>query len=242
MDWFKNWFDSFYYHKLYRHRNTAEAEEFIDNILAFIKPEKESRILDLACGKGRHSIYLNKKGYNVVGVDLSQNSITEANKSANSSLHFYPMDMRKLSCDEPFDFVLNLFTSFGYFQNKSENIEVLNGVHSILNDNGILVIDFLNATKVIKNLVPEETKNIEGIKFTINRLIEDQTVVKKIGVQDNGQSFDFQERVSMFELADFKAMFEKTGFKLINHFGNYQLDKFDPNTSDRLILVVQKQG
>ena len=242
MDWFKNWFDSFYYHKLYRHRNTAEAEEFIDNILAFIQPKQGSHILDLACGKGRHSIYLNKKGYEVVGVDLSNNSINEANKSKNDTLHFYPMDMRNLSCDKPFDFVLNLFTSFGYFQNKSENIEVLNGVHSILNENGILVIDFLNATKVIKNLVPEEVKNIDGIKFTINRLIEDQTVVKKIGVEDQEESFRFQERVSMFELSDFESMFEKTEFKLLHYFGNYKLEEFDPNSSDRLILVAQKQG
>ena len=242
MDWFKNWFDSFYYHKLYRHRNTAEAQEFIDNIIQFIQPKPESRILDLACGKGRHSIYLNKKGYDVVGVDLSQNSITEANKSKNSKLHFYPMDMRKLECNQPFDFVLNLFTSFGYFQNKAENLAVLNGANSILNKEGILVIDFLNATKVIKNLVPEESQEVDGIKFTINRLIENNTVVKKIGVKDGQESFNFQERVSMFELSDFEEMFNETGFKLLNYFGNYKLDTFDPNSSDRLILVAQKQS
>tara|TARA_R110002050_G_scaffold204327_1_gene339619 strand:+ start:111516 stop:112199 length:684 start_codon:yes stop_codon:yes gene_type:complete len=225
---------------LYRHRNTAEAQQFIDNIIQFIQPETDSRILDLACGKGRHSIYLNKKGFDVVGVDLSQNSITEANKSQNSKLHFYPMDMRELECTKPFDFVLNLFTSFGYFQNKSENLKVLNGVHSILNKNGILVIDFLNATKVIHNLVPEEKQEVDGIQFVINRLIENQTVVKKIAVTDSDKSFHFQERVSMFELSDFEEMFDSTGFKLINHFGNYQLDSFEPNSSDRLILVAQK--
>jgi SAM-dependent methyltransferase len=241
LDWFKNWFDSFYYHKLYRHRNTAEAQEFIDNVIGFIHPKKDSRILDLACGKGRHSIYLNKKGFDVVGVDLSQNSINEANKDSNSKLHFYAMDMRELECVKPFDFVLNLFTSFGYFQNKSENLEVLKGVHSILNKDGILVIDFLNATKVIKNLVPEESQEVDGIKFTINRMIENNTVVKRIGVLDGDKVANFQERVSMFELSDFEEMFTQTGFKLINYFGNYQLDKFDPNSSDRLILVVQKQ-
>jgi SAM-dependent methyltransferase len=240
LDWFKNWFDSFYYHKLYRHRNTAEAQEFIDNILNFIHPEANSRILDLACGKGRHSIYLNKKGYDVVGVDLSQNSIDEANKNANSKLHFFPMDMRKLHCSEPFDLVMNLFTSFGYFQNRSENLEVLSGANRILLPNGILVIDFLNATKVINNLVPEETQEVDGLKFIINRIIESNTVVKKITVLDKQETLHFQERVSMFELADFKEMFKETGFELINHFGNYRLDTFDPNKSDRLILVAQK--
>ena len=240
MDWFKNWFDSFYYHKLYRHRNTAEAQLFIDNIIAHVQPKNHSRIMDLACGKGRHSIYLNKKGYNVVGVDLSHNSIQEANNSANETLHFYQMDMRELTCEKPFDMVMNMFTSFGYFQHKSDNVKVLNGVNSILNADGILVLDFLNASKVIQNLVPEENQEVDGITFTINRLIEDQTIVKKIHVQDGEIENDFQERVSMFELADFQEMFAQTGFELINHFGNYKLDTFDPKVSDRLILVAKK--
>lgn len=240
MDWFKNWFDSFYYHKLYRHRNTAEAAEFIDNILDLVHPKPDARILDLACGKGRHSIYLNKKGFDVVGVDLSQNSINEANKSANQTLHFYPMDMRKLECDQPFDLVMNLFTSFGYFNHIPDNLAVLKGVHEILQPNGIVVIDFLNATKVIKHLVPEEAQVVDGITFTINRFIEDQTVVKAISVKDGDETFNYQERVSMFELLDFKEMFDATGFKLLHHFGNYQLDAFDASSSDRLILIAQR--
>ena len=240
MDWFKNWFDSFYYHKLYSHRDTAEAQEFIDNVLNYLDPKPQSRILDLACGKGRHSIYLNKKGYDVVGVDLSQNSIDEANKAANKTLHFHQMDMRALECTKPYNLVMNLFTSFGYFNSKTENIEVLQGVRNILEPKGILVIDFLNASKVINNLVPEEIQKLERITFTINRFIEDQTVVKTIKVRDGNERYSFQERVSMFELVDFENMFSKTGFKLIAHFGNYQLDSFDANISDRLILVAQK--
>ena len=240
MDWFKNWFDSFYYHKLYRHRNTAEAQEFIDNVLNYLNPKPDSRILDLACGKGRHSIYLNEKGYDVVGVDLSQNSIDEANKSANNTLHFYQMDMRALECTKPYNLVMNLFTSFGYFNSKTDNIKVLQGVHDILEPNGILVIDFLNASKVIRNLVPEEIQKVDKITFTINRFIEDQTVVKTIKVRDGNERYSFQERVSMFELADFEKMFAETGFTLKAHFGNYQLEKFDADSSDRLILVAQK--
>jgi len=242
LDWFKNWFDSFYYHKLYRHRNTAEAQEFIDNILNYIQPKPKSRILDLACGKGRHSIYLNKKGYDVVGVDLSQNSIDEANKSSNKSLHFFQMDMRELSCDEPYNVVVNLFTSFGYFTDKNDNLKVLKGLHNILEPKGVLIIDFLNASKVINNLVKEEIQKIDSVKFTINRFVEDQTIVKTIAVRDGNERYKFQERVSMFELADFEDMFAKSGFKLMAHFGNYQLNTFDPDSSDRLILIAQKAG
>lgn len=241
MDWFKNWFDSFYYHKLYRHRNTAEAKEFIDALIQFIQPKKNARILDLACGKGRHSIYLNKKGFDVVGVDLSQNSIDEANKHANSTLHFSQMDMRNLHCTEPFDFVMNLFTSFGYFAHKSENIQVLEGVHKILNPKGIVVIDFLNASQVIRNLIPEEVKTVDNITFTINRFVENNTVVKAIKIQDQKEILHFEERVSMFELEDFEEMFAQTKFKLLHHFGSYHLDAFDADHSERLILIAQKE-
>ncbi|MGB1004143.1 MAG: class I SAM-dependent methyltransferase [Salibacteraceae bacterium] len=240
MDWFKNWFDSFYYHKLYRHRNTSEAQMFIDNIIEFIHPQVGSSILDLACGKGRHSFYLNKKGFNVVGVDLSENSIKEASKNANKSLHFYQMDMREIDCQQTFDLVVNMFTSFGYFQHKSDNVKVLHGIHKVLNPGGFLMIDFLNASKVIQNLVPEEKKEIDNVSFTINRMIEDQTVVKKIQVLDNGKEFRFQERVSMFVLEDFKTLFEKSGFELIQTFGDYHLNNFDASSSDRLILIARK--
>ena len=213
---------------------------FIDNIIDFIQPQKESTILDLACGKGRHSIYLNKKGFNVTGVDLSQNSINEANKQANAQLHFHQMDMREIKPIQSFNLVMNMFTSFGYFDHKSDNLKVLNGVHSVLNPNGYLVIDFLNASKVIQNLVKEEKQEIDHITFTINRFIKDQTVVKQIHVSDNEQEFNFQERVSMFELSDFEEMFTQTGFKLVTSFGNYHLNEFNPQKSDRLILVAQK--
>lgn len=240
MDWFENWFDSFYYHKLYRHRDMAEAQFFIDNIIQFIQPSPKARIMDLACGKGRHSIYLNSKGFNVVGVDLSKNSILEANKSKNANLHFYEMDMRALTCDEPFDLILNMFTSFGYFKNKSENLEVLQGVNSILQPNGIVVIDFLNASTVINKLVSEEVKEIDQIHFTINRKVENNTIVKSIEVKDETKSFHFEERVSALELQDFEEMFKATGFELLHSFGNYKLDPFDKNTSDRLILMAKK--
>lgn len=241
MDWFKNWFDSFYYHKLYRHRNTAEAQTFIDNIVDFIEPQRESTFLDLACGKGRHSIYLNKKGFNVVGIDLSENSINEANKSSNESLHFYQMDMRQIHCQERFDVVMNMFTSFGYFESKEDNTSVLKGVNSVLNPGGLFVIDFLNASKVIQNLIPEESSEVDGITFTINRIIENQTVVKKIHVSDSGKELDFQERVNMFELEDFDKMFDETGFKLLHSFGDYELNPFKKLESDRLILIAQKK-
>ena len=94
--WFENWFDSPYYHILYKDRDYKEAEIFISNLINFLKPPKESKLLDLACGAGRHSIFINKMGYDVTGVDLSKNSIDTALAHKNDSLQFDTHDMRDM--------------------------------------------------------------------------------------------------------------------------------------------------
>lgn len=239
-NWFENWFDSEYYHLLYKNRNNAEAQLFMDNITQFLHVKPGNTILDLACGKGRHSIYLNKKGYNVQGVDLSANSILQAKEFENNTLHFSQCDMRELSFQNQFDYVLNMFTSFGYFHHRTENITVLEKVHRSLKSKGTFVIDFLNAYQVIHQLVPTNQHQIENVQFDIERYVEDHTIVKKINVHDQAFTETFQERVTAFELSDFESMFSETGFKLIATFGNYQLDEFNAHASDRLILVAQK--
>ena len=82
-EWFAEWFDTSYYHQLYQNRNEEEAALFISNLLQFLNLPKSSKLLDLACGKGRHSVTLNSFGYEVLGVDLAANSIQEASKFQN---------------------------------------------------------------------------------------------------------------------------------------------------------------
>ena len=239
--WFENWFDSPYYHILYQHRNFDEAELFIDNLIQLLHPAAHSQFLDLACGKGRHSIYLNKKGYTVTGIDLSQESINCASRFENKTLEFYVHDMRKPFRINYFDSVLNLFTSFGYFENKRDDIATIDAVYKALKPNGIFVLDFLNVHKAVSNLIPEESKIVDGIKFTINKSIEDDFIVKHIHFSDKGKEYHFQECVKMLTLNDFENYFTAKKFKIVHLKGNYQLDDFDPKTSDRLILIAQKK-
>ncbi|MBC7524978.1 MAG: methyltransferase domain-containing protein, partial [Flavobacterium sp.] len=113
--WYASWFDSPYYHILYKDRNYREAQIFMDNLTRYLNLPEKAKVLDLACGKGRHSIYLNQLGFEVTGVDLSENSILEAKKNENESLHFNVHDMRN-PFHQKFDAIFNLFTSFGYFE------------------------------------------------------------------------------------------------------------------------------
>lgn len=238
--WFQYWFNSPFYHILYSQRNDAEAEFLIDNLSAYLKPAVNSRILDIACGRGRHSIYLNKKGYDVTGIDLSEQSIKYAQQFEQKSLHFFVHDMRKLSFINYFDIAMNLFTSFGYFETEKEHINAMKAFRKSLKEDGTLVIDYFNTQKILKNLTQQEIKTVEGIEFHLHKFVADGKIIKHINFEHRDKPYAFEERVQAFTLQDFERMFEKSGLKIAATFGSYGLDPFDETKSDRLILICKK--
>ena len=237
-NWFSTWFDTPYYHILYKNRNDEEAQGFMDNITNYLNMPENGTILDLACGKGRHSIYLNQLGYQVTGVDLSENSIAIAQESSNETLQFKTHDMRE-PMNETFDAVFNLFTSFGYFDTHEDNIKTLKAIKESINEYGFGVIDFFNADFIIENLVAEETKEIDDITFHIKRSVENKKIIKEIRFEDKGESFFFTEKVSAFTLTDFEEMMEEAGIYLLEIFGDYKLRKFYKSQSERLIMIIK---
>lgn len=208
------------------------------NLTNYLNVPEGGKILDLACGKGRHAVYLNSIGYDVTGVDLSKNSIDFAKQFENETLHFEVHDMCK-PYNEQFDAVFNLFTSFGYFDKDENNLNTIKAIKADLNDFGFGVIDFMNSDYVIKNLIPEETKIIEGIEFHLKRYVEDDYIIKDINFVHEGQEYSYHERVRAFHLADFEALFEKAGAYLLDIFGDYKLRKFDAKESSRLIMIFK---
>jgi 2-polyprenyl-3-methyl-5-hydroxy-6-metoxy-1,4-benzoquinol methylase len=239
-EWFKTWFNTDYYHILYKNRDDKEAELLIKNLTQKLKILPNNHILDLACGKGRHSYYLSKLGYNVLGADLSENNIEEAKKLKENNLDFLVHDMRKIIPNKKFDFVFNLFTSFGYFENEKENEKVLNAIHTMLKPNGTLIIDFMNVQKVIRNLIEHEEKKLEGIHFQIHRYFNKSHIFKRIQFSDNNQTFDFTEKVQLIDLCNFERLFKLTGFELIETYGDFELNPFDEYSSNRLIMNIKK--
>lgn len=239
-EWFSSWFDTTYYHTLYKHRDDSEASLFMDNITRFLQLKNKAICWDLCCGKGRHSVYLNKKGYHVIGTDLSEQSILEASKFSNDTLEFYAHDMRKLFRTNYFDVVFNLFTSFGYFENRQDDLNVYNAIEKSLKPNGIFVFDFLNAGFIKKSMIENETKTTDGITFHISKKIEKNTIIKNIDFTDNGNDFHFEERVKLFDKTYFEGLANDCNLQIVNTFGCYQLKDFDANTSPRLILILKK--
>lgn len=238
--WYRTWFDSPYYHILYQNRDKREAATFIDAILQELNPPGDAKFLDLACGNGRHSIFVNQKGFEVTGVDLSVNNIREAKNHESDTLHFDVHDMREPYLKGAFDFVLNLFTSFGYFQSKDENLNVLKSANFNLVRGGTLVIDFLNVDQVAKKLKSKEKLEFNGIVFEISRRVQNDLIEKHITVHDGCEKHQFVEKVAAFSKASFEKYLGLSGFEIVNTFGNYYLDPFDPSKSERLILIAKK--
>ncbi len=236
--WYSSWFDTPYYHILYKERNYREAQIFMDNLTHYLNLPEKAKVLDLACGKGRHSIYLNQLGFNVVGADLSENSIAEAKINENDTLHFVVHDKRE-PFDDKFDAIFNLFTSFGYFENREDDIKTVVAIKESLSDYGFAVIDFMNSQQVMENLIPEETKEVDGITFYIKRFVIDGFITKQINFEDKGESFEFTEKVRAYTLEDFQNMMDETGIYLLDTFGDYKLKKFHKNTSERLIMIFK---
>ena len=240
MSWFVHWFDSLYYHTLYKNRDEKEAQAFIDNLVQHLQITKGSKLIDIACGKGRHATYFNSLGLDVVGVDLSPNSIASATKNANATLQFSVHDMREVYQENSFDVVTNLFTSFGYFEENTDEQKAINAMASNLKSEGVLIIDFMNVKKVIANLVASEQKTIDGITFDISRKIEVGHIIKDIQITDGAIKQHFQEKVKAITLADYSEFITTAGLKIIDIFGNYKLEDFNAITSDRLILICKK--
>lgn len=240
-EWFGTWFDSPYYHILYKHRDHEEAAEFINNLCTYFHFTENDEVMDLACGKGRHSIFLNKKGYDVTGLDLSPKNIAFANTCSNDKLRFFVHDMRDVFAENKFDYVLNMFTSFGYFDDAAENERAIAAVGKSLKRGGKFILDFMNAKKVIGNLVEAETKLIEDVEFEITRELDDHNfIVKNIKFEDRGRRYEFHERVKAISFMEFQDYFDNANLKCINVFGDYQLNPYNEEVSDRMIFVLEK--
>ncbi|MBT8267171.1 MAG: class I SAM-dependent methyltransferase [Bacteroidia bacterium] len=235
-DWFTSWFNTPYYHLLYKERDDDEAHAFMQTLTHYLNISEDAHILDLACGRGRHAVYLNSIGYKVTGLDLSEENIAFAKQFENERLKFDVHDMSK-AYDRKFDAIFNLFTSFGYFENEADNLNTIKAIKSDLTENGIAVIDFMNVNYVIDNLVTEDVKEIEGITFKMTRHVEDGYIVKNIYFEAEEDAHHYQERVKAFTLKDFQDMFEKANLQLIDVFGDYKLNPYHKQLSERLILI-----
>jgi SAM-dependent methyltransferase len=236
-EWFASWFNSPFYRELYAHRTGEEAEAFVLRLIQELNLPVGASVLDVCCGNGRHSAVFSEKNFNVVGIDISEKSLEEAKARNLPNANFYFTDARKFELNERFDCVVNLFTSFGYFETTEEHIEMLQRIYEHLNDKGVFVFDFFNAEKVRLSSNEDRKEVRDGAEFHITKQILDNRVVKHIGIQKDAVRMDFQESVALYSQVQLVEMFEVIGFKNIKTYGDYELGSFDLVNSDRCIII-----
>ena len=241
--WFTDWFNSPYYHKLYFERDEQEAAAFIQRLLDKLQPPPGSRMLDIACGKGRHSRMLAAAGYDVTGIDLAADSIAYARQFESSHLQFLQHDMRLPFYINYFNYAFNFFTSFGYFRTEREHYSALRTMVQSLKPGGTLVIDYLNVHYAEDHLVHRSEKQIGDVNFVITKWFDEHHFYKKIRIEDemNSEPLEFMEQVAKFSMGDFNEMLSYHGMQLQEVLGDYQLGSYDIQRSPRMILLALKK-
>lgn len=242
MDWFEEWFDSPLYEKLYANRDEQEAAKLVDLLERILPLDECSKILDLGCGRGRHSISLNREGYDVTGIDLSEKAIETAREKAKnqnlSNIRFMVRDMRD-PLPETFDAIVNLFTTFGYFYSDKENASVFDSVQNMLKPGSTFVLDYLNAARVRNSFIPADEGEFQDLEYRVKRYIKGNSIYKEIifsGDRLNGHK-EYAERVKLYELPWFKKEMSKRNLVISDIYGDYDGNDFDPETSSRLLII-----
>jgi SAM-dependent methyltransferase len=243
-EWFAEWFDSAHYHRLYSHRDQAEACAFVDRLIDRLEPARGAGMLDLGCGSGRHARCLAARGFRVTGLDLSAGSLARARSHRGPDVRYLEQDMRQPFGTSAFDLVFSLFTSFGYFEDPGDHSAVIGNIAAALTGSGTLVLDYLNACHVERHLVASEEVFRGEVVYKLTRWSTAQAFFKRIEIHDPTlpAPLEYVERVAKLTLDDFQRLFDERGLVIEEVYGDYQLAPFDAIESPRLILVAARRS
>lgn len=229
---------------VYKHRDMSGAQAEVRNMIGWLDLPAGAAVFDLCCGMGRHSLALADSGYAVTGMDLSDVLLREARRlDKEGRVAWIKGDMRHIPPLGPFDAVVNLFTSFGYFESDAENSAVLKGIAGLLAPGGKFIVDYLNPDSVVRKLVPKSVRQEGKLTITEHRSIEDGFVRKRIAIAEPGQpERHYKEQVKLYGLDDFRRMTEECGLAIARVYGNYEGDVYDRERSPRMIMVGARKG
>ncbi|MCX6180176.1 MAG: class I SAM-dependent methyltransferase [Chlorobiales bacterium] len=246
--WFETWFNHPLYLEVYSHRDQDEAALCIRTILSLtgleLKDPASLAVLDIACGAGRHALELARLGYCVTGNDLSPFLLEEARKEALNcrlQLELTCCDMRHIPVGGLFDLVVQLFTSFGYFDVKEDDQMVLNKVYGALKSGGWYVLDLINPIYLAHNLVSETQRTVGDLLLLEERAFDEDKITKTITITHPlGERLTFSESVRLYSREIIVGMLQSEGFSLTGIAGNYQGDPYMENDSPRMMIFCRK--
>lgn len=234
-EWFEDWFNEDYL-ALYPHRDDADAERLVALLRDAVPWEAGWRVLDVACGPGRHARALEGAGARCIGLDLSMVLLRRAREITAAPL--VRADMRRLPIRRrSMDLTVNLFTSFGYFADDAEHTTALAEMAGTVRPGGWFALDFLNAELVRASLVPSGTATLDGQDVAVTRdLLDGGRFVQKTMRADDGRVW--RERVRLFNAAELEEMLADAGIAIAARFGDYSGGP--PSASAPRVLLLGK--
>ena len=246
MAWYKNFFDEWYLKYWVQPITQERTEQEVDAIIRFLELEPKSRVLDLCCGQGRHSLELARRGYHVVGLDLSETLLDHSRKMAEQEglqIEFINGDMRQLPQTTEFDGIFNFYTAFGYFEKDEDNQAVLNAVGKALKKQGRFLLDYPCLEGRMPNWKDQEYFEYEDGTVMLHEMIHDvfnQTIKNKVlYITKDNQRHRTGFTLRHYYGRELRQCFEKAGMKVIDHFGSLSGETLT-NRDTRILVVGQK--
>ena len=244
MEWWEKYFSEDYL-KLYRHDETETSRE-ADAIVRMLQIDPGEKILDLACGFGRHSVKLAQQGFKVTGYDLSESFLKKAKELADAldiTVDLKQGDMRDIPYKEEFDVVINMFTAFGFFENEKEDLKVLKGVHRALKPGGQFLMDVLNRETAIR-VGPPRRWIRENHAFLLEERFFDffrsRLELTNQLILINGERKEANYSIRLYTLTEMLGLFNSAGLVLTDVYGDFSGALYNAE-SPRMILVAQKE-
>ena len=260
-DWWKNFFDERYlktYVDIKSKEATLKEVKFLFGVIKNKFKDQKIKILDLACGYGRHSILLAQKGLKVVGVDYSKYflkiALAKVKDLGFKNVKFIRKDVRKISYQNEFDLVINMFTSFGYFRDEKDNIKVLKNVYRALKKGGYFILDLENAVCLVNTLIKRGKTDKDGFLFIENKklLSNNLEVLTKLAFnhlnlrfvlerkwRENNKKNSSKANCRLYYPEEILSYLRLLNFKIVKIYGDFRKNKYTFD-SPRMIIIAQK--
>ena len=243
------WYSSFFgedYLRIYAPFLPAtRTEREVEGIMHLLNLAPRSRILDLCCGHGRHTLLLAQQGYQLIGQDLSKAFLQQAQEQAeqlNLSIKWVQSDMRVIPFENEFDAIINVFTSFGYFENDREDQKVLQQVYYALKRGGLFLLETVYQPRVVRAFTPHGILRYpDGLTVLEERridMVKSRNEVQITMLFPDGQRTEHTQSIRVYTLTELIRMLEVAGLQVQAHYGD--LDASPLTLDSRLVVVSQK--
>jgi SAM-dependent methyltransferase len=229
---------------LFNQKRLGDTAEEVDHIIKLSGIRKGAKVLDLCCGIGRHSLELARRGYNVTGVDLTEEYLVKASRDAKAeglNIQFVRSDMRRFCLLDGFDAAINMFTAFGYFENPADDRRVLSNMYCSLRKGGVLIIDIIGKEILARIFSPRDWQQENGrILLEERKVRQDWSWIDNRWILlENGRRKEFEFGHRLYSAAELTGLLKDCGFRSVSIYGDFTGADYDHNAK-RLIAAARK--